>query len=75
MIIYEPFWNTLKKKGLTTYSLIYHYGYSSHTIHRLRHNHGISTALIDGLCVLLECNVEDILLYVPENAPAGDGQA
>lgn len=66
MIVYDPFWRTLKNKGLTTYKLIHTYGYSSHTIHRLRHNGGISTSLINELCVLLCCRVEDILQFVPD---------
>lgn len=57
----------LKKRGLTTYALINKHGYSSHTIHRLRHNCGISTALINELCELLKCRVEDILLHVPDD--------
>ncbi|MBC8546597.1 helix-turn-helix transcriptional regulator [Clostridiaceae bacterium NSJ-31] len=66
MIIYDPLWKTLKDKGITKYALIYKYGFSSNTIHRLRHNGGISTALINDLCLLLNCRVEDILLFVPE---------
>lgn len=67
MITYEPFWKTLEQRGLNTYKLINSYGFSSHTIHRLRHNKGISTALINDLCILLDCNVEDILKFEPEN--------
>ena len=66
MIIYDPFWRTLKDKNITTYTLINKYGYSSHTIHRLRHNKGISTSLINELCKLLNCQVEDILKFVPD---------
>lgn len=72
MIIYDPLWATLKKSGLTTYALINKHGYSSHTIHRLRHNSGISTALIDELCNLLKCRVEDILMYVPDDSGGCD---
>ena len=68
MIVYTPFWETLKKRNLSTYQLIQVYGMSSHTIHRLRHNGGISTALIDKLCEILDCRVEDILLYLPDNS-------
>lgn len=67
MIIYDPFWRTLKARGLTTYKLIQTYGFSSHTIHRLRHNAGISTSLINELCNLLGCPVEDILQFVPDS--------
>lgn len=66
MIIYDPFWKTLKNRGMTTYTLIEKLGFSSHTIHRLRHNGGTSTSLIDVLCKLLDCRVEDILEYVPD---------
>lgn len=66
MIVYDPFWRTLQEKGLTTYQLIHKYGYSSHTIHRLRHNGGISTGMIDGLCTLLDCTVQEILIFVPD---------
>ena len=40
--------------------------YSSSTLYRLRHNKGISSRLIDDLCKLLDCRVEDILEYVPD---------
>nr|WP_122013031.1 helix-turn-helix domain-containing protein [Maliibacterium massiliense] len=66
MIVYDPFWRTLKARGLNTYKLIHIYGISSNTIHRMRHNNGISTGLINELCALLDCKVEDILLYVPD---------
>ncbi len=67
MIICTPFWETIKKKGITTYALINKHGFSSHTIHRLRHNGGISTSLINELCVLLDCKVEDIIKYIPDS--------
>lgn len=66
MIVYDPFWRTLKDRGMTTYTLIEKYKFSSHTIHRLRHNGGISTSLINVLCNLLNCRVEDILEYIPD---------
>jgi len=66
MISYEPLWKTMKVKGITTYTLIKKHNISSHTIHRLRHNYGISTALINDLCTILSCKVEDILLYIPD---------
>ena len=66
MIIYDPFWRTLKKRGISTYKMINKLGYSSSTLYRLRHNKGISSRLIDDLCKLLDCRVEDILEYVPD---------
>ena len=70
MIVYDPFWRTLKERGLSTYKLIHTYGFSSHTLHRLRHNGGISSSLINELCKLLDCRVEDILQYLPDEDKA-----
>ncbi len=67
MIVYTPLWETMKKKGITTYTLIYQYHISSSTIHRLRHNMGVTTQLIDDLCKILECNVNDIMEYRETN--------
>lgn len=63
MIMYDPFWNTLKTKGESTYTLIQHYKISSSTIDRLRNNKPITTVTLDDLCKILNCRVEDIILY------------
>ena len=70
MIVYDPFWRTLKNRGISTYKMINKLGYSSSTLYRLRHNKGISSRLIDDLCKLLDCRVEDILEYVPDPEPS-----
>lgn len=64
MIIYAPFWKTLKDRGETTYSLIYRHKISSSTIDRMRKGQGISTAKIDDLCKILKCSVSDIIEFV-----------
>ncbi len=66
MIVYTPLWETMKEKGITTYMLINKYNISSSTIHRLRHNLGVTTQLIDDLCKILNCRVEDIVLFKHE---------
>ena len=63
MIVYTPLWKTMKKKGITTYTLIYKYHLSSSTMHRLRHNMCVTTQLINDLCKILDCNVEDVIQY------------
>lgn len=63
MITYEPFWDTLKKSNESTYTLINKYNISSSTIDRLRKNKGISTQTIDDLCRILNCKVENIMIY------------
>ncbi len=68
MITYKPFWETLKKKGITTYKLINYYEISNSTIQRLRENRGITTTTIDDFCKILDCRVEDIVEYVKEES-------
>ncbi len=63
MISYEPFYKTLKAKGISTYKLINTFGVSRSLLDRLKHNKPISTRTLDDLCGFLDCNVEDILEY------------
>ncbi len=63
LISYEPFWNTLKKKGITTYALINKYNISSATIDRMKKGGGISTMKIDDFCRILNCKISDIIIY------------
>lgn len=63
MIVYDPFWETLKKRGESTYTLIHKYGISSATIDRIRNGKGITTQKVNDLCLILHCRVEDILEY------------
>lgn len=67
MIDYSPFWKTLKEKGESWYSLSTKYKVSNSTLHRLKHNKDISTKTINDLCRILNCNVQDVLKYIPSN--------
>lgn len=63
MISYEPFYNTLFKKGVTEYELIFKHGLSANTIHRMKKGEAITTKTLDTLCFILDCNVSDIIKY------------
>lgn len=63
MISFAPFWETIKKKKVSTYKLINEYGISSSIINRMKNNKGITTAKIDDFCKILNCRVEDIIEY------------
>ncbi len=66
MITYEPFYATLKERGLTTYKLIQQYGVSRSLLDRLRHNKPISTVTLNDLCTILHCRVQDVVRYIEE---------
>ncbi len=66
MISYEPFYKTLKEKNMTTYKLITHYNISRSLIDRLKHNKPITTVTLNDLCKILDCRVDDIIMYIKD---------
>lgn len=67
MIVYTPLWETLKKKGMSTYTLRVKFNISGSTVQRLRRNMSVSTNTLDDLCELLECSISDIVEHIPNN--------
>jgi len=65
MLVYDPFWQTLKASGESTYTLIKNHHISSSTIDKLRKNKPLNTTTINDLCRILSCKVEEIICYVP----------
>ncbi len=66
VISYAPFWRTLKEKNISTYALINKYSISSATIDRIKKGGGISTMKINDFCKILNCSVENIIEYLPD---------
>ena len=66
MISYEPLYKTLKEKGVSTYRLVEQYGLSRSLLNRLKHNKPITTVTLNDLCRILSCNVQDVMVYIPE---------
>ena len=54
------------KKKMTEYNLIFKQGVDAHTIHRMKHGKAITTTTLNTLCEILDCRVEDILEYIPD---------
>lgn len=67
MISYRPLWDTMRKKNITTYKLIKEHGFSRGTLDSLKHNRNISTATLDDICGILDCRVEEVLVYIPND--------
>lgn len=66
MIIYDPLWDTLKKKGLSTYTLRVKFQISGSTVQRLRKNMSVSTNTLDDLCNLLDCSLSEVAKHVSD---------
>ncbi len=67
MLKYENLWRTLKAKNISQYKLIKDYGIDKAQLHRLRKNMVVNTLILDRLCSILDCRIEDIVEYVPDD--------
>ena len=65
MIDYSPFWDTLETSTENWYTLTTKHNMSHSTLHRLKHNKDISTKTLNDLCRILNCNISDIVQYLP----------
>lgn len=68
MIDYSPFWHTLKKSNENWYTLTSKHHLSHSTLHRLKHNKDVSTKTLNDLCRILNCNIADIVQYIPSDS-------
>lgn len=66
MIVYEPLWNTMARQRVTTYTLRVKHGMSHATVQRLQHDMPVSTHTLNRLCEILDCNLQDVAVYVPD---------
>lgn len=66
MISYAPFYQTLLRKGVTEYQLIFKHGMSANTLHRMKKGENITLKTVDTLCFILDCPVSDIICYTPD---------
>ena len=66
MVTYDPLWETMRRQGVTTYTLIYKHGISARTINNLKHRKGITVFTIERLCEILDCTPNDIIGFTKE---------
>lgn len=67
MIDYSPFWESLKKSDESWYTLANKHHLSNSTLHRLKHNKDVSTRTLNDLCRILNCQIKDIIQYIPSD--------
>lgn len=67
MISYEPFWNMLKDRGESWYSLEHKYKISTAELSRLKNNMNITTETVNFLCETFDCTIPDIMVFIKSN--------
>ena len=60
MISYAPLWETMKRTLQVKGEI------SSSTVRRLKANESVSTNTLDALCRILDCELDDIIAYLPD---------
>lgn len=68
MIDYSPFWQTLEQSSENWYTLTSKHKLSHSTLHRLKHNKDVSTKTLNDLCRILQCDIQDIVRYIPSTS-------
>ena len=66
MIIFDKLWDVMKEKGVSTYQLREKCGIDSKTVRRLQANDNMETKTLNKLCSVLNCRLEEIAEYVPD---------
>lgn len=66
MIVYTPLLETLKRKGLSPYTLRVKLEMSGSTVQRRRQNMSVSINTLDDLCKMPYCPLSDVAKYLPD---------
>lgn len=62
---YNRLWHLLIDKGMKKKDLRKAAGISTNTLAKLSKNENVSTSIIAKICEALNCNVEDVMEFVP----------
>lgn len=74
MISFDPLWDTMKRKGISQYKLLKDYHFSAGQLNRLRRNCNVNTYTLNQLCKILDCKIEDVAVYLEEDASETEEQ-
>ena len=66
MIVFNKLWDVMREKNVSTYQLREKCGIDSKTVRRLKANENVETKTLNKICVVLDCNLEDIAEFIPE---------
>ena len=66
MLSYDNLWNVMKEKSVSQYTLIKKHHISPAQITQLKRNESVSTHTIEMFCKILQCDVAEIMHYIPD---------
>lgn len=68
-VSYKKLFHLLIEKDMTNAQLQQQAGFSGNIITRLKRNGYVSMESIENICRVLNCGVDDILEFIPDNIP------
>lgn len=66
IISYERLWKTLENKKITQYQLIHEFNFSTGTLDALRKNKSITLNTLHDICMMLDCEITDVVEFTKE---------
>ncbi len=66
MIVFNKLWEVMHQKNVSQYKLINEYGISPAQITRLKRNENVKVSILNTLCNILDCNIEDIMEFIKD---------
>ena len=66
IISYAPLWETLRRKDISQYQLIHECNFSTGTLDALRKNKSITLNTLHDICVLLDCDITDVVEFTKD---------
>ena len=66
MIVYDKLFKRLDERGITSYLIRKNKIMGESTLQKLRKNEPVTTATLNRLCELLDCQPGDLMEYVPD---------
>ena len=71
-VTYKKLFHLLIDRGIQTSELTEKAGFSPNILTRLRRDQYVSLDSIEKICLALDCKVDDILEFMPENESHSD---
>ena len=65
-VSYKRLFHLMIDKGVTNAELMERAGFSANIITRLKRDHYVALDSIEKICYALDCGVDDILEFIPE---------
>ena len=70
-VSYKKLFHLMIDKGMTNAELMEKAGFSANIITRLKRNHYVALDSIEKICYALDCGVDDILEFIPDEKENG----